>query len=61
MQDESREVIDRLARIETKLDAAIFRSDDHEARIRRVERWFYALPVSAVASVAAAATALWGR
>jgi len=31
-------IIERLARIETKLDNAISRSDDHETRIRRLER-----------------------
>ncbi|MGI5285238.1 hypothetical protein ACQEVF_18145 [Nonomuraea polychroma] len=33
-----REVIETLVRMETKLDAAISRGDDHEDRIRRLER-----------------------
>jgi hypothetical protein len=32
------EVLERLTRIETKLDAAISRGDDHEHRLRRLER-----------------------
>lgn len=36
--DSDREVLTRLARIETKLDVAIGRVDDHETRIRRLER-----------------------
>jgi hypothetical protein len=36
------EVIDRLARIETKLDGFVTNTTDHEKRIRSVERkqWF---------------------
>lgn len=33
-----REVLDRLISIELKLDAVINRGDDHETRIRRLER-----------------------
>jgi hypothetical protein len=32
------EVLERLTRIEVKLDAAMSRGDDHETRIRRLER-----------------------
>lgn len=32
------EVLERLTRIEVKLDTAIARGDDHETRIRRLER-----------------------
>ncbi|MEU9888678.1 hypothetical protein [Sphaerisporangium sp. NPDC051011] len=35
---EDREVLDRLVRIETKLDMAINRGDDHETRLRKLER-----------------------
>lgn len=37
-RDVEREVLDRLVSIETKLDISISRVDDHEARIRRLER-----------------------
>lgn len=33
-----REVLDRLTRIETKLDVANGRVDDHETRLRKLER-----------------------
>lgn len=32
-------VVERLARIETKVDSLLTRDDDHEVRIRRLERW----------------------
>lgn len=35
---DGREVLDRLVRIETKLDSQLTRSEDHEGRIRRLER-----------------------
>lgn len=38
MNADEREVLDRLVRIETKLDAQLTRSDDHETRLRRLER-----------------------
>jgi len=34
----SHEVLERLTRIEVKLDTAINRTDDHESRLRRLER-----------------------
>ena len=37
-RDVEREVLDRLVSIETKLDISISRVDDHETRIRRLER-----------------------
>jgi len=37
-----REVLDRLTRIEVKLDAAMNRSEDHEDRLRRLERALWA-------------------
>lgn len=37
-RDVEREVLDRLVSIETKLDVSISRVDDHETRIRRLER-----------------------
>lgn len=32
------DLLERLARMETKLDVFLSRSDDHETRLRRVER-----------------------
>ncbi|WP_204039811.1 hypothetical protein [Acrocarpospora phusangensis] len=56
---------DRLTRIEGKIDligmqhtASETVSRDHEERIRAIERWKYALPVSALGALVAAATAL---
>lgn len=46
------EVLERLTRIETKIDSIIDRGDDHEKRIRRLER---ALWVAAGAGVAGGA------
>lgn len=40
-------VVDRLARIEVKLDEVLKVHADHENRLRAVERWKYALPVTA--------------
>jgi hypothetical protein len=37
-RDVEREVLDRLVSIETKLDLSIGRVDDHETRLRRLER-----------------------
>lgn len=52
---------ERLARIETKLDMLIAeyaaRVADHETRIRGLEKWRYALPVSVVVAVGSMVTA----
>ncbi|HEX4816711.1 MAG TPA: hypothetical protein VFV66_28550 [Nonomuraea sp.] len=42
-------IIERLARIETKLDNAIGRADDHETRIRRLERALWLVTGAAAA------------
>lgn len=47
-----REVLDRLTRIETKLDQGISLIDDHERRIRALEQWRYAVPASVFAALA---------
>lgn len=63
LSDESSEA--RLARIETKLDTVVSRLvDDHEERVRALERWRYALPVSflfSVASITVAVAAVFTR
>lgn len=46
----SNEVLERLVRIETKLDAAISRADDHETRIRRMERMLWLAAGAATAA-----------
>lgn len=38
MAPPDREVLDRLVRIETKIDLSISRVDDHETRLRRLEK-----------------------
>lgn len=48
-----REVLERLTRIEVKLDAAISRADDHENRLRRLERTVWA--VAGAAAIAGGA------
>lgn len=47
-------VAERLIRIETKLDAALSRGDDHETRIRALEkaRW----PIPSIAALVAVAS-----
>lgn len=47
------EVLERLTRIETKLDTAIGRVDDHESRIRRLERALW--PATGAAATAGGA------
>lgn len=46
-----------LLRVEEKVDKV---ADDHETRIRSLERWKWGLPVSAVGAAVAAAIALYG-
>jgi hypothetical protein len=61
-------VAERLARIEATLES-IRRDrdemqrdrDDHETRIRGLERWKYMLPSSLIAAVASAAVTLYGQ
>jgi hypothetical protein len=61
-------VIERLARIETALEG-IRRDrdemqkdrDDHEERIRKLERWKYMLPSSLVTAVVSAGVAIYGQ
>lgn len=61
-------VIERLARIETALetirrdrDEMVKDRDDHEKRIRGLERWKYMLPSSLVAAVISAAVTIYGQ
>lgn len=75
MDEDSSTTGERLVRIETKLDNFLSRFEDHEARIRTleknlpvnaderltgVERWKYALPASVLGTVIAAAVAIYG-
>jgi hypothetical protein len=60
-------VIERLARIETALegirrdrDEMQKETDDHETRIRGLERWRYMLPSSLITAVASAAVTVYG-
>lgn len=62
------ESIERLVRMETKLDASLARTDDHEVRIRRLEERRWPLgPIGTVigllgvvAAFASVLLALWG-
>lgn len=54
LADES--VEERLARIETKLDSIVnWLVDDHEQRLRKLERWRYGLPLTAIVALASVA------
>lgn len=63
LSDESTEA--RLARIETKLDSIVkWLVDDHEQRLRKLEKWRYGLPLTlvlAAASVVVSVAAVWVR
>ncbi|MFE6846578.1 hypothetical protein [Streptomyces sp. NPDC057686] len=52
MEDEETSVAIKLARVEIKIDQIIevqrIRGEDHESRIRALERWRYALPTTAL-------------
>jgi hypothetical protein len=51
---------ERLVRIETKLDLYIVNGiQDHETRIRQLERWKYAIPASILTGITSAGTAVW--
>lgn len=54
-------VEERLVRIETKLDAALSKDDDHEQRIRALERGRWPIPsVAVLLSGAALASSIFG-
>ncbi|OII61225.1 hypothetical protein BJP40_06775 [Streptomyces sp. CC53] len=59
------EVASRLARIEARLDELVrlnqSRGEDHEQRIRTLERWRYAIPPTVVAAVISALVAIFGK
>ncbi|MFJ9413029.1 MULTISPECIES: hypothetical protein [unclassified Streptomyces] len=59
--EESLRVI--VARMEVKLDGLIdvnkSRGEDHESRLRALERWKYALPVSAFGALLSAAVTIF--
>jgi hypothetical protein len=54
MGEESDPIPVLLARIEVKLDNALSQTQDHETRIRSLEKWRYTLPVTVLVSVASA-------
>jgi len=49
------EIARTVERVESKLDKAI---DDHEQRLRRAERWIYALPPTLLLAAGSAAAQL---
>lgn len=53
-------VVDRLARIEVKLDEALKTRTDHENRLRLLERWKYTLPAALLTSVISGVVGLYG-
>lgn len=63
LSEESTEA--RLARIETKLDSIVqWLVNDHESRIRKLEKWRWSLPpalILAVASIAISVAAVLVR
>lgn len=62
MADSPADIASALAVVTTKLDAIdekLNRAvDDHEARIRRLEAWMYALPASVLLAIASAAASI---
>lgn len=54
-------VVDRLARIEVKLDEIRHDRADHESRIRTLERWKYALPATFLTAVISALVTIWAQ
>lgn len=51
---------ERLVRIETKIDLYIINGlQDHETRLRILERWRYTIPASIFAAVASAVTSIY--
>lgn len=58
MEDLS-EIRDRVVRIETKIDTFIIQGvQDHEARLRQLEKWKYAIPASVLTAIASAVTTM---
>jgi hypothetical protein len=59
-EEDSPHLWERLARIETKLDLYIVNGiQDHENRIRQLERWKYAIPASVLTGITSAGTTIW--
>jgi hypothetical protein len=55
MENDLEQLRERLVRIETKLDLYIINNiQDHETRMRQLERWKYAIPASLLTAVASA-------
>jgi hypothetical protein len=53
MESGSSSELERLVSIEAKLDIALQRLHDHEARLRTLERWNYAIPASLLSAAGA--------
>ena len=56
-------VEERLARIETKIDALLGKNDDHEVRLRALEQWKARLTgmVLAVSAVVSLGVSIFGK
>lgn len=60
MESDDQSILERLVRIETKMDLYIVNGiQDHETRLRGLERWKYAIPASLLTGMASAGTAIW--
>lgn len=49
------EIIRTLGKIEARLDRVLA---DHETRLRRIERWVYAIPATIIVAAASVASAI---
>lgn len=54
-----KDIHDEVLRMSGTLEAISKRDDDHEARIRILERFRYAFPISALASISAVVLTIW--
>lgn len=57
--DAIKDVHDEVLRMSGKLEAINTRDADHEARIRVLEKFRYAFPISALASISAVVLTVW--
>jgi hypothetical protein len=60
---EQQTILVRLATIELQMSGTVAQRQDHEQRIRSIERWMWGVPASLLASIAAgvATVAMWAR
>lgn len=56
---EMRELIAEVRNLATEFKAGKVEAEDHEKRLRSLERWMYALPASLLVAVLSAAFTFW--